>query len=247
MKHFKIIVPFYNVQDWIKMCVKSIMIQKYKNFQCILVNDCSTDNSKEIVENLIKNDNRFLLINNINKNYALKNIINAISHSNPEDDDIIVTIDGDDWLHADTVLDTLNKVYENKNCWLTYGNYVEYPSARVASYMRKYSDEIIKNNSYRNETWLATHLRTFKFILWKNIQQNDFLDEDGNYLDVTWDMAFMFPMLEMAGDKQEFIKDILYVYNRNNPINDDKIKRNKQLLYERIIRNRKKYNKLEIK
>jgi glycosyltransferase involved in cell wall biosynthesis len=72
MNHYKIIIPFYNVENWIKLCVKSVIAQKYTDFQCILINDCSTDNSKVVVEDLIKNDSRFVLLNNENKKYALK-------------------------------------------------------------------------------------------------------------------------------------------------------------------------------
>ena len=48
--HFKIIVPFYNVEDWIKICIRSIKAQSYTNFQCILIDDLSDDNTEEIVK-----------------------------------------------------------------------------------------------------------------------------------------------------------------------------------------------------
>jgi len=244
MNHFKIIVPFYNVEKWIKLCIKSVKIQTYTNFQCILIDDISNDNTNAIVRDLIKDDDRFLLINNSKKQFALKNIIDGIDISKPSDEDVLITLDGDDWLYNEFVLQDLNDIYNEKLCQITYGKYVEYPSGTVSNYVSKYSDNIIKNNLFRNDLWKATHLRTFKYKLWKNIDQKDFLDEDKNYLDVTWDMAFMFPMLEMAGRKQECIDKILYVYNRDNPLSDDKIKRQKQLKYENIIRNRKKYNLL---
>lgn len=61
-----LIVPIYNVEDYLGQCLDSIQNQTYKNFICIMVNDGSTDNSKEIAENYLT-DERFILINQENK------------------------------------------------------------------------------------------------------------------------------------------------------------------------------------
>ena len=105
--HFKIIVPFYNVEKWILNCIRSVKLQEYKNFQCILVDDISTDNTVSVIEKEIENDNRFVLLKNEKKCFALENIYNAIQFSNPNDEDVIVTLDGDDWFASKKVLDIL--------------------------------------------------------------------------------------------------------------------------------------------
>ena len=56
------------------------------------------------------------------------------------------------------------------------------------------------------------------------------------------DLALMYPMAEMAGDKISFIKDILYVYNRENQLNDDKVDVSKQVSSAEYIKRLKKYN-----
>ena len=61
-----LIVPIYNVEDYLEQCLYSIQNQTYKNFICIMVNDGSTDNSKEIAEKFLS-DKRFILINQENK------------------------------------------------------------------------------------------------------------------------------------------------------------------------------------
>ena len=53
----------------------------------------------------------------------------------------------------------------------------------------------------------------------------------------------MFPMLEIAGSRQEFVKEVLYVYNDENPISDHKIRRKEQILAAREIRKKGKYRK----
>ena len=50
-------------------------------------------------------------------------------------------------------------------------------------------------------------------------------------------------MLEMSGHRQEFIKDVLYVYNDENPISDHKIRRKEQIIAADQIRRKKRYEK----
>jgi len=242
--HFKIIIPLYNVEKWIKKCIRSVKLQEYKNFQCILIDDISTDNSKSIIENEIKDDNRFHLIVNNEKGYALKNVFNAINHSNPNDNDIILTLDGDDWLASKNVLDVLVKYYQKDDCLMTYGSYLEYPSGNIGKFSKQIPQIVIENKTYRNHEWCSSHLRTFKYLLWKKIDIKDLLDIDGNFYKMTWDLSFMFPLLEMAGNKAKYVKEILYVYNLENPINDHKVDNGLQVRLEMEIRGKKKYDLL---
>ena len=238
--HFKIIVPFYNVEQWIKMTIKSAQLQEYKDFECNLVDDISKE---------IKGDDRFTIVRNKEKKYVLKNISDAISLSNPSKDDIIVILDGDDWFASKDVLSILNKVYDKNDCWLTYGSYIEHPSNTRGKFARKVPQQIVDNNLFRDSPWMTSHLRTWKYGLWKKLdQQRSFIEPDviiaGNHFANCWDLAYMFPLLELAGPKIHFISDIMYVYNRQNPLNVDKLDHNLQLTMEQKIRSMEKYNPL---
>jgi len=242
--HFKIIVPFYNVEEWIKVCIRSVKLQSYKNFQCILVDDISIDSSAEIAEQEIAGDDRFVLVRNTEKAYALKNIYDAINLSEPREEDIIVTLDGDDWLASKDVLDKLNAVYTQSDCWLTYGSYAEYPSGFRGKFAKQIPRHVIQNNNYRESEWCSSHLRTFKQHLWSRIKKEDLLDNNGDFYRMAWDLAFMFPMLEMAGDKSKYINDILYIYNLGNPLNDHKVDNRLQQSLEFDIRGKEKYSRI---
>ena len=61
-----IIVPVYNVEEYLEECLESIQNQTYTNFEVILVNDGSADASKEICERYCKQDTRFHLLNQEN-------------------------------------------------------------------------------------------------------------------------------------------------------------------------------------
>ena len=244
--HFKIIVPFYNVEKWIKICIRSVKAQGYRDFQCILVDDLSTDRSIKIIEKEIEGDDRFKLVVNKEKAYALKNIYDAIVLSSPEQEDIIITLDGDDWLASKDVLKTLNDTYNRQNCWITYGSYAEYPIGNRGKFARQIPKHVIDNILYRNSEWCSSHLRTFKYHLWSKIRKEDLLDQEGNFYKMAWDLAFMFPMLEMAGPKSQYIQDILYVYNVDNPLNDHKVDNRYQRMLELEIRNKNKYDRVAV-
>ena len=247
--HFKIIVPMYNVGDWIANNINSIKKQNYKNFQCILIDDISTDGTVEIVKNLIADDDRFKLYVNTEKKYALRNIYEGILFSKPRDEDILVTVDGDDWLYDNMVLDKLNEIYNKENCYLTYGEYVKLDDLRrgmvVPNGAYAFPQQIVENKLFRRYRWISSHLRTFKYGLWKRIKKEDLLDREGNFYRMAWDVAFMMPMLEMAGPRHRFIPDILYVYNNENPINDFRVNANLQLELDRQIRLKPSYDLIE--
>ena len=81
--------------------------------------------------------------------------------------------------------------------------------------------------------------------MWLSINKNDLTNKNGQYFSVASDLALMFPMLEMAGNRQEFIKELLYVYNDENPISDHKIRRKEQILAAKEIREKKRYARVD--
>ena len=60
---FSIIIPVYNAQKYIVKCITSIKNQSFTDFECLLINDGSTDDSQNIINKEIANDPRFILIN----------------------------------------------------------------------------------------------------------------------------------------------------------------------------------------
>lgn len=59
-----VILPVYNSQEFISQSINSVLNQTYKNFELIIIDDGSTDNSKEICKNLTKKDDRIVFIDN---------------------------------------------------------------------------------------------------------------------------------------------------------------------------------------
>jgi hypothetical protein len=81
----------------------------------------------------------------------------------------------------------------------------------------------IKAEIVRQTPFTFSHLRTWKAHLWRKINTKDFYDDFGNLLVSAPDLAYSFPMVEMAGNRHyEFIPEVLYVYNDESPFNEFK-------------------------
>ena len=235
-----ILTTVYNCQDYIERCLSSIMSQTFKNFKCYITDDLSTDNSIKLIEDFIKNDGRFILVKNKTKLFQPGNYDNILRNfENIDDNDVVVEIDGDDWLPDSKVLERINNVYSNNNVWIANGSF-KYPNGMVG-----FSSKQENLDNLRNSRFTASHMRTWRVFLWRKIKVEDLKDDDGVYWKVTGDLSFMYPMLEMSGDEHyRFMPEINYVYNDTNPLNDHKIDLSLVNIIADKIRKKPKYDKL---
>jgi glycosyltransferase involved in cell wall biosynthesis len=235
-----IVTTAYNCQDYVEKCIGSLMGQNFTDFKCYITDDLSTDNTVNIVKNMIKGDDRFILIENKVKMYQPGNYDQVI-RDNPDinDDEIIVEVDGDDWLPDSKTLSRINEVYSNKDIWIANGSF------RYSNGSKGFSSRQENFNNLRGSRFTASHIRTWRAFLWRKIKQDDLKDENGDYWKVTGDLSFMFPMLEMAGeDRYKFMEEINYIYNEENPLNDHKVDLTLVNEIAIKIRNKKRYEKI---
>ena len=114
-----VIVPVYNVEEYLKECLESIQCQTYSNIEVILVNDGSTDHSQEICERYCQQDPRFHLINQENK--GLSGARNrGMTESKGE---FITFVDSDDVIKDDMLEQLLKHMTSEEmdivECWYT--------------------------------------------------------------------------------------------------------------------------------
>jgi glycosyltransferase involved in cell wall biosynthesis len=244
MKKIAVITPSYNNRQWYERNLSSVVDQDYHNFRVIYVDDCSSDGTGELVEQFIADHNSGSLIHLIRNPVrvgALQNLFNTI-HS-CDDDEIVILLDGDDWLAHNEVLKKIDEVYTNPDVWMTYGQYRSWPDD-TNGYSREIPSDVIESNNFRENEWCASHLRSFYAWLFKLIKKEDLISPCGTFYHMAWDQAIMFPMLEMAGHRAKFISEVLYIYNAANPINDHKVDRDLQRRLETAIRMQKRYDRL---
>jgi len=239
-KPFVVVIPSYNNKDWFEKNLGSVLEQDYHNFRVIFIDDASPDGMGALVqEYLITHDpqKRVKFIQNKMRIGALGNVYKGIWLCKPYE--IVVNLDGDDWLFDTNVLKKLNRVYADPNVWVTYGQFIYYPCGS-AGWAAEVSPEVIQQNAFRQHAWTTTALRTFYAGLFHKIKREDLLYK-GEFFTMAADLAYMWPILEMAGEHSRFIPDVLYVYNIATPGNDATQNRELQFQLGLETRDKEKY------
>jgi glycosyltransferase involved in cell wall biosynthesis len=229
----------YNSKPWIRKSVESALTQDHENFDVIAIDAQTNDGTYDILCEYQTVPN-FTLIKNSPRKYQSQNIFEGSGLA--KGGSIIVTLDFDDWLYDGNVLTVLDEVY-NDNVWMTYGGYIT-NTGRLAN-IRAYSDDIVRENKFREDDWKATHLRTFRRELILKIKEEDFFDDNGEWFKAAGDLTFMIPMLEMSGERFEAIEQLLYVYNLNNSLSDGHMVPHEQIRITNLLKSRPKYERID--
>ncbi len=248
-RNFKIIVPFYNASEFIEGCVNSIMTQRYDNFTAIFIDDASTDDSWDKLPH--DNDKAICIRNKVNVT-ALENIHNATMEY-CDKDDIVILVDGDDKLQNKKVLSYINDFYNKEDCWIMYGQATWTNSDKNPNGIRGVASAYSVNefDNLRKTGFRVSHIRTYIAGLYKNIQKQDpdfscMKDSNGDFYRCTYDVAIMYPIMEIAGfDKIKYNDKSLYIYNRENPISDDRVRQKMQWDIHADILKKKSFTKID--
>ena len=241
-----ILTTCYNAKKYIWRTIQSLQAQNIQDWHCYITDDMSTDGSADFVEAQIKGDDRFTLIRNESKMYQPGNYWQVLQREEINDEDICITVDGDDWFPVINVLERLKKYYEDPNIWVSCGQFVQWhgPDENGTDrYSKGFTTKPANFKNLRNQPWRSSHLRTFKAWLFRRIEKEDLIAPNGCYWEVTGDLAFMYPILEMAGiGRTLYTEDINYVYNVESDLNDFKVNYTKQMEYANLLRAKKPYD-----
>lgn len=102
-----VIVPIYNAEKWLNRCIESILQQTFDNIEIILINDGSTDSSKDICFYYVQKDSRVKLINQDNSGVSVaRNMALNVASG-----DFIQFVDADDYIDKDMIA----KLVENSS------------------------------------------------------------------------------------------------------------------------------------
>jgi glycosyltransferase involved in cell wall biosynthesis len=237
----RIITTNFNGKDYIAQCIASIREQSVRDWKCYITDDMSTDGSYELALSLTRDDPRFEVIKNTKKFYTPGNHHQVIMRPEVADSDIILSVDGDDWLPDPYVFRRILRAYSDSNVWLTWGSYIRDTNGQ------KYegTSQPVDILRLRDLSYSVSHLKTWKAFLWRQIREKDLRAPSGNFWEVAGDMAYMLPLVEMAGySHSRYLPQINYVYNASNPLNDFRINVEINARYERLIRSKRPYSLL---
>jgi alpha(1,3/1,4) fucosyltransferase len=243
-KSFVVVIPSFNNAPWCRENLASVLKQDYPQFRVIYIDDASTDETPRLIAEHLASKaagQDVTFIQNEVRVGPVANIDRAIRSCDP--DDIIVLVDGDDFLAHRQVLSRLNTIYQDPDVWVTWGQFTRFPEGEE-SFCEDIPAEIVSANAFRDHPFVSSHLRTFYAGLYHRVRLVDVQDGEGQFFMIAGDVAQMFALLEMAGTRARFVPEVLYTYNRENPLNDDKLDRARQFRTELEIRRKARYGRV---
>jgi glycosyltransferase involved in cell wall biosynthesis len=239
-----IVTPFYNAGSFLKKCVASVLEQDCGNFQAIFLDDASTDNAAACLHEL--NDTRIHLLRNEERRGLAANLHRLLTEC-VEPDDIVVCLDGDDWLACPDAVSRIDRYYNEHDCWVMYGQFQYAGGAHGFSQPFASPAEIADQRSY----FRTSHIRTFRAGLFQAIAKKDpeyrcLKDQEGKWLEYSADCALMFPLVEMAGfSRVRFNPDILYIYNDGNPLCQHHVNRARQIEAYDLVSRKPRFERID--
>lgn len=207
-----VVVTCRNAAPWVDACITSLKGQSWRRFFCVVVEDASTDGTRDRICRAIEPDPRFRLISLPERVWAARARAIGLEHlDDARPDEIVVLIDGDDWLCDRMALSVLHAAHHERRLLVTYGNYVR--TDGVPSPAREYPLRVAFTGTFRRCPWYAGHVRSFRYGLWDHVRDDELRDSRGDFFRVATDRALFLPLLELAGTRSGFIRRPLYVYN----------------------------------
>jgi len=232
-----VVIPSYNNAAWIERTLNSVFSQEYSNYSVVYIDDGSTDDSVEVVERYIRENNvedKITFIKNDRRWRKLRNVYVPIHRYCP-DEAVVVMLDCDDFLAHPGVFKMINELYQDPDVWFMYGGDEPYPKIEAARWgitkanlSAPTPEAVIRANSFRQFNWVYMHIRTFRAWLFKMITVDEMLSAtvpgyQGKFYPACIDYIFVYPMLEMAQRHMRYNAEFVYYWNAANPINSFKV------------------------
>lgn len=207
--HMTITSTVLNGEKWIQKHIDSVQWQTFTNWSHVIVDAKSSDETLRLAQTYADTAPNVTVRSNADeerRKAALENCWEI--WKDLPDDEVIVWLDGDDWLAHDQALEIVARAYAaEKEPWLTYGQFM-FQDGEVG-FANPYPPG---KHARLDPVWRATHLKTFRAGLVKKLNPSDLMNGDA-WVDLAIDRAVMWPLLEMAGDHYTCIHQILSVYN----------------------------------
>lgn len=206
-----VIVPVYNSETTINRCIDSVLRQSYKNIELIIINDGSSDNSLELINQYT--DNRIKLINQVNSGVSIarnNGIKSALG-------DFLVFLDSDDEIVENCIEKLLNKIL-NSNLDMVVCGYNLYDidlimSKKSSNDELKFTKEQLKLELEKNSTFSLFAIPWCKIFKKDIIMNNDILFDSS--LSLGEDSCFVLDYLKHC-KMVKIIPDCLYNIYQND-------------------------------
>ena len=173
-----VIIPVYNVEDYLHVCINSVLRQSYQDFEIICIDDASTDSSLEILEYFAQKDSRVkILKNDSNKGpgYSRNKGLGIAKGK------YISFLDGDDWFRLETFEILVKKIKQDNLDFLLFKNIVYYEEPQEFGFEEYYDMEFM--DKFNNQVFNHWDLDKTKLFFvsnapWNKLYLKSFLDDN---------------------------------------------------------------------
>ncbi|MCL2242932.1 MAG: glycosyltransferase family 2 protein [Treponema sp.] len=172
---FSIIIPVYNVEDYLSECIESVINQTFNNYECILIDDGSTDKSSIICDFFALKNNKLKVIHKNNSGLSETRNIGILNSSGV----YIIFLDSDDMFSNNEALFHLNNIIINTNAPVVFNSNLIFINKKTNDYL---SNEQFNgyNVSYDSIIFFRIIMKNKNIILagWLFTVQREYLIEN---------------------------------------------------------------------
>jgi len=221
MAKISVIVPIYNVEKYLKECLDSIINQTFQDIEIILINDGSTDNSLQIMQEYAKNDSRIIIINQENKGQSISRN-SGIKYATSK---YLSFIDADDFIEK-SMFEKLYKKKKKENSDIIKCRY------RRVKENSSYTSIVSKINNFENKDSFFKDILSLNSlsVIWDGLYKKELFVSNSLEFPIMYyeDVAFCFKLFFYA-KKISISDDILYNWRQRDgsitrSINNQQIK-----------------------
>ncbi len=211
---FHIVSGVRNAETAAVRCLQSVYDQHYprNKVRHVFIDDNSTDPTAAAIREWLEVHpwNSVEFTENPSRIGAFANNLEGFRQAQP--DEIVLELNGDDWLPDNGVLSFLNKVYADPDVWTTFNTFVR--ADGIFHIALGPSRKTIASGRLRRGRWATSALHTFRSELFHHIDPSAFVDPSTNELwESAHDIATYLPMIELAGDHARHLYRTTYFYN----------------------------------
>ena len=207
-----IIVPVYNAEAYLPEMIESVIFQNYNNWELLLIDNCSMDNSFEICQSYEKKDVRIRVMQETEKGpAAVRNHGLLAAHGG-----YIMFLDADDFLADNTVLDRFVNVMKHEEADIVVGNYERLWNGRrfAAASHTSFSELNPDSEDFRFQGFFS--VGTLSYV-WGKLYRRSFLEKNQiTFTDITYAEDKLFNMqCYVCEANYIFLQEQGYVYRKN--------------------------------
>lgn len=220
MPEISVIIPVYNVENYLEKCLDSVCNQSFRDIEIICVNDGSTDRSSDILMEYGQNDNRIKIIDQKNQGLgAARN--NGLRHANAK---YVYFLDSDDYLDITALEKLYSNVLSNNSDIVLFKFQTFDDNENVHNRSVEFKiDEIFGDIDYSNFTFtysdVKKHVMNTAFSACLKIYKKDFLDSFDDFYfpeNLSFEDILFHVKVMLRASRISFVNESLYFY-RSNP------------------------------